>query len=151
MRAGELFILWAALNREAINTAAFIASHLAEHAKPTSRVVIVAGGIIPSLGRALGYNDRTDRLPVLRTPGQIDLATCLNMQLFKTIGVGQLGLSHHGHALFALPNPAKTTITYPSNLLCDNDVDGEPEGGGDDDSDDDDDAADAPQVHGVRR
>ena len=35
VRAGELFILWAVLNREAVNTDVFIASHLAEHAKPT--------------------------------------------------------------------------------------------------------------------
>jgi len=57
VRAGELSILWAALNWEAINTGAFIASYLAEHAKPTSKVVIAAGGIIMALGRALGYGD----------------------------------------------------------------------------------------------
>ena len=126
VRARELFILWAALNREAMKNGAFIASHLAEHAKPTSRVVIVAGGIITALSRTLDYGDRIDCLPVLRTPSCIDLTTCLNMHLFKTVGVGQLWLNHHVHALFALSNPAKTTITRPSNLLYDDDVNGEP-------------------------
>ena len=83
MRVGELFIIWAPLNREAMNTGAFIAHYLAEHAKPTSRVVIVVGGIITALGKALGYSDRIDRLPFLRTPGCIDLTACLNMHLFN--------------------------------------------------------------------
>jgi len=48
-RVGGLFILWAALNRDAVNTGAFIASHLAKHAKPTSKVVIAVGGIITAL------------------------------------------------------------------------------------------------------
>ena len=97
------------------------------------KVVIAAGGIITALGRALGYGDRIDHLPVLRTPGRIDLATCLNMKLSQTVGVGRLWLSHHGRALFFLPNLAKTTITCPSNLLYDDAVDSEPggvEGGG---------------------
>ena len=67
MRAGELFILWAALNRVAVNTGAFIPNHLAEHARPTSKVVIAAGSLITALGRALGYGDQIDRLPVLCT------------------------------------------------------------------------------------
>jgi len=79
VRAGELFILWAALNREAVNIGALIASHLAKHAKPTSRVVIAVGGIITALGRALGYGDRINRLAIFHTPGRIDLAICLNM------------------------------------------------------------------------
>jgi len=82
VRAGELFILWAALNRVAVNTGAFIATHLAEHARPTSKVVIAVGGIITALGRALGYGDWIDRLPVLCTPGHIDFTTCLNMKFF---------------------------------------------------------------------
>ena len=82
VRAGELFILWAALNRAAVNIGAFIASHLAEHAKPTSGVVITAGGIITALGTTLGYSDRIDRPTILHTPGRIDLATCLSMRLF---------------------------------------------------------------------
>jgi len=83
------------------------------------------------------------------------------MKLFQIVGVGQLWLSHHGHALFSLPDPTKTTITCPSNLLYDDAIDSEPggvEGGGvpggrrDVDSDDeDDDAKDAPRVHRHRR
>jgi len=57
VRAGELFILCDTLNREVVNTRSFIASHLAEHAKPTSKIVIAAGGIIMVLGRAIGYGD----------------------------------------------------------------------------------------------
>ena len=90
VRARELFILWAALDREVVNTGAFIASHLAEHAEPISRVVIAASGIITALGRALGYGDQIDHLAILHTPGRIDLATCLNMKLFQTVGVGRL-------------------------------------------------------------
>ena len=73
-------------------------------------------------------------------------------ETFQTIGVGQLWVGHHGCALFALPNPAKTTISQPSNLLYDDDVDGEP-GGGDrgGDDDDGDDVKAALGVHGDRR
>jgi len=74
---------------------------------------------------------------------------------FTTVGVGQLWVNHYGHALFALPNQAKTTITHPSNLLYDDDVDSEPvdDDSGEDDggSDDDDDVEEAPRVHGDRR
>jgi len=77
------------------------------------------------------------------------------MELFQTVGVGQLWLSHHGHALFSLPKPTKTTIMRPSNLLYDDAVGGEPGGvqgvGHDDDSDDDDDAEDAPRLHSAKR
>jgi len=139
---GELFILWAALNHEAVNTGAFIASHLTEHAKPTSRVTIAEGGIIATLDRTLGFNDRINHLPVLYTPNRIDLTICLNMKPFTIVGVGQLWLSHHGHALFALPNPVKPTMTCLSNLPYEDAIVGEPgdvQGGRhDDDSDDDD-------------
>jgi len=128
VRAGELFILWAALNRVEVNTGAFIANHLVEHARPTSRVVIAASDIITALGRALRYGDRIDRLPVLRTPGRIDFTTCINMKLFKIVGGDQLWLSHHGNALFHLLNPAKTTITRASNLIYDDAVDGQSTG-----------------------
>jgi len=156
VKAIKLFILWAALNRAAVNLGAFIGSHLAEHAKPSSRVVIAAGGIITALGRAFGFGGQIDRLAVLHTPGRIDLATFLNMKLFQTIGVGQLWLSHHGRALFPLPNPAKTTITHLFNLLYDDAVDSEVggvKGGGHDDDryNDDDDAEDVPRVHSARR
>ena len=55
VRAGELFILWATLHRKAVNTCAFIANHLDEHAKST-KVVIGGGGIITALAKALGYS-----------------------------------------------------------------------------------------------
>ena len=69
----------------------------------------------------------------------MDLITCINMKLFKALSGGQLWLNHYGHALFALPNQAKTTITRPSNLIYNDDTDGESggefDGGGNDDSD----------------
>jgi len=69
-------------------------------------------------------------------------------------------VSHHGRALFHLPNPAKTTTTRASNLLYDDAVDSKPGGvegagvpgarhevGPDEDDDDDE---DAPWVHSHR-
>ena len=57
------------------------------------------------------------------------------------LGGGQSWLNHHGHALFPLPNQAKTTITRPSNLVYNDDEHGESggesDGDGDDGSDDD--------------
>ncbi|KAJ8437669.1 hypothetical protein Cgig2_028607 [Carnegiea gigantea] len=107
--AGELFLLWAALNRKTINANAFIANHVDEHAK-SAKVVIGENGIITALARALGYST-------------------------------QLWLNYHGHALFALPNQAKTTITHPSNHVYNDDGDGESRGkseGSDEDGSDDD-------------
>jgi len=158
---GELFILWAALNQVAVNTGAFITTHLAKHARPTSKVVIAAGGIITALGRALGYGDWIDRLPILCTPSYIDFTSCLNMKLFKLVGGVQVWVSHNGRALFHLPNPAKTTTTSASNLIYDDALDSElggVEGGGvlgarhgvGSDEDDDDDE-DAPGVNSHRR
>ncbi|KAJ8450540.1 hypothetical protein Cgig2_020177 [Carnegiea gigantea] len=75
------------------------------------------------------------------------------MKLFKALGGSQLWLNHHDRALFPLPNRAKTTITNPSNLVYDDDVDGESggesDGGGDNGSDDN--VKDIPQGHGARR
>ncbi|KAJ8441908.1 hypothetical protein Cgig2_014377 [Carnegiea gigantea] len=140
VRASELFILWAALTRKAINTGAFTAGYLEEHAKST-KVAIGGGGIVMALAKALGYGAQVDALSILYCPGRIDLITCISMKLFKEHRGGQLWLNHHGHALFPLPNQAKTTITHPSNLVYNDDEDGESggksDGGGDDGSDDD--------------
>ena len=60
---------------------------------------------------------------------------------------GQLWLNHHGHALFALPNQDKTTVTRPSNLVYNDDKDSKSRGeldGGDDDGSDDDDVEEVP-------
>ena len=56
------------------------------------------------------------------------------------VNYGSAPWSTNGDSLFALPNPAKTIITRPTNLLYDDVVDGEPGGGkgGDDDDGDDD-------------
>ncbi|KAJ8424578.1 hypothetical protein Cgig2_002590 [Carnegiea gigantea] len=151
VRGGELFFLWVALNRKAVNTGAFIADHLNEHAKYT-KVVISDGGIITALAKALGYGTQVAALSILHQPGYIDLITYINMKLFKVLGGGQLWLNHHGRALFPLPNRPKTTITNPSNLVYDDDVDGESggesDGGGDDGSDDD--VKNTPQGPGAR-
>jgi len=48
---GEIFTIWAALDHEAVNTGAIIASHLADHAKPTSKLVIaVVASLLPLVG-----------------------------------------------------------------------------------------------------
>ena len=103
VRVGELFFLWAALNRTTVNTGAFIADHLNEHAKST-KVVISDSGIITALAKALGYGAQVAALSVLHQPGRIDLITCINMKLFKALGGGLLWLNHHGRVLFPLPN-----------------------------------------------
>jgi len=83
----------------------------------------------------------------LHTPGSIDLLTCIHMHLFEALDKGQLCLSHYGYILFGLLNRELTTITRPSNLIYDNDVDGEFESGsnaGHDDDEGDDDPPEAP-------
>lgn len=93
------------------------------------------------MARALGYGAQVNALSILYHLGRIDLITCINMKLFKVLKGGQLCLNHHGHALFTLPNWAKTTITCPSSLVYNDDEDSESgdesNGSGDDDSDDD--------------
>ena len=66
----------------------------------------------------------------LHDGGQINLATCVHMELFEVIG-GQVWLNHHGVHLFHLPNTEKTTITEPANWSYDNVIDAE----GDDEED----------------
>ena len=48
LRVDELFLLWATLHNISINTSAFIANHLEEHAK-SSKMVIVTGGLTVGL------------------------------------------------------------------------------------------------------
>ena len=140
-----------ALYRKVVNTGAFIASHLDEHAKST-KVVIGWGGIIIVLAGALGYGARVDTLSILYRSAHIHMLTCINMKLFKAIHNGQLWLNHHGRALFSFPNQAKTTITHLSNLIYHDDIDGESGGESDDNgahdgSGDDDDVEEAPREH----
>ena len=134
VRASELFMIWAALHRKAVNTGAFIADHLHEHAK-SSKVVLSDGGIITALAKALDYGTQVAALPILYQPGRIDLATCLNMKLFTTRGGGQLWLNHHGRELFPLPNQPRTTVTNHENLIYDDEAAGEAGAHSDDDSD----------------
>ena len=130
------------MTQEATDTGAFIASHLAEHAKPTSKVVIAAGGIITAPRRAVGYGDRIDRLPVLPEHETLPNFWCQSI----------VAQSPWPRSLFPT-QPSKTTITRPSKLLQDDAIDSEPGGvqgrgaqvGVRDD--DDDDAGDAPRVH----
>jgi len=75
------------------------------------------------------------------------------MKLFKALGGSQLWLNHHGRALFPLPKRTKTTITNPSNLVYNDDVDGESGGESDGvgDNGSDDDVEDIPRGHGAQR
>jgi len=66
LRASELFILWAALYRTAVNTSTFIVNRLDEHTKST-KVVIGWSGIITALAKALGYGAWVDTLSVCTT------------------------------------------------------------------------------------
>jgi len=154
VRAGELFILWAALHRKTVNTGPFLVDHLDEHAKST-KVVIGGGCIIMTLVKALWYAIQVDDLSILYRPGYTDLITCINIKLFKVLSGGQLWLNHHGHALFALHNHAKTTIICPSNLVYHDEVDGESRGesngSGDDDRSDNDDVEKVPRGQSGRR
>ncbi|KAJ8429181.1 hypothetical protein Cgig2_011785 [Carnegiea gigantea] len=134
VRASELFMIWAALHRQAVNTGAFIADHQHEHAK-SSKVVLSDGGIITALAKALGYGAQIASLPILHRPGRLDLATCLNMKLFTTHGGGPLWLNHHGRALFPFPNQPRTTVTNPENLIYDDEAAGEAGAHSDDGSD----------------
>jgi len=80
-------MIWAALNRKAINTGAFIADHLDEYIK-SAKVVISDTVIITALAKALGYGAQVAALSILHQPSRIDLITCINMKLFKALGGG---------------------------------------------------------------
>jgi len=74
-----------------------------------------------ALAKALGYSTQVDALSILYYWSCIDLITSSNMKLVKALNGGQLWLNHRGHALFALPNQAKTTITRLFKLVCNDD------------------------------
>jgi len=84
VRKGELFILWDALHNQALNTGAFISSHHKEQAQ-TSKVITATGGLVTVIAWALGFGNQVDNLLVLCTPVCIDLVTCINIKLFKTL------------------------------------------------------------------
>jgi len=129
-RRGELFMLWAALNRVRIYTAFHILTQLEKQTKSRTSV-IAAGGIVTALAHGLGLGNLFPLMPILRDGARLNLEACINMEMFTMVG-NQIWLNHHGHTIFPLPHPNHTTTTNEANWSYDNDLDGE--GGADDDT-----------------
>ena len=86
-------------------------------------MVIAMSRVLTIIAWALGFDHQADSLAILCTPKCIDVVTCI-INLFWAIDGGQSWLNHHGRPLFHLSKQEKTTITSPSNLVHDDDVDG---------------------------
>ena len=127
-RRGELFILWA-LHGIHINTAFHIVHHLDEQAKQ-SKAVIASGGIVTALLHGLGLQNLCTLTSKQHDGERINLATCVNIELFEVIG-GQVWLTHHGAHLFSLPNLEKITIIEKANWRYDNVIDAQGDDVGD--------------------
>jgi len=128
-RQGELFILLATVKGFRISIAFHIVHKLDEQAKH-NKAVITTCGIITTLLYGLELQNLCTLTCKLYAGGRINLATCVNIELFEVIG-GQVWLNHHSFHLFSLPNPENTTITDRANWSYDDVIDAEDDNVGD--------------------
>lgn len=115
VRLGELFLLWASLNRVEINTGAFIAVHLYDQATH-GNTAIASGGIITAIAIALGHGDHFRVLPELCVHTLMDHKFCTSIGMFDQVG-SSVWVLVHGMRWFRLPNRAKTSLSDPANLV----------------------------------
>lgn len=117
VRADELFLLWAMMHKCQVNTGYYLLSHLAQVAESTSGKIAV-GGVVTYIAEHLGM-DLSEEHQGLDGGDEIDINTCIQMRIIKPFDVNRqrfrLLISDKDSIL--LPNPDKTNILVPENLL----------------------------------
>ena len=118
-RTDELFMLWAMLCNNPVNTCYYLLDYLASiGAKPNNRAEIVVGGIIPFIGRKFGVGEDNGINPI-EGNNRLTIETLISMNFIKPHPPANITyeLRLNIPLLFILPNPSRTNTGVEANLL----------------------------------
>ena len=117
----EVLFVWCILKDERFDTGAFLLYLLVSQAS-LPKFLIAYGGFIIFIAYAWGFEAQVRQLTLLFMGRRLNMATCLQMDMFKMEG-GRVGTNCHGRSLFSLPNLGLTSYANPTNWTYDDDID----------------------------
>lgn len=118
VRTDELFILWAMVNKQQVNTGYYLLSHMASVATQDSGKIVV-GGPIEFMAKTLNIKLYRDEHPLHGCNG-INIDTLIQMKMIKDVSGGkreQFQLRVANHDSFLLPNPDRTDTSNVENWI----------------------------------
>jgi len=119
IRTDELFMLWAMLSNNLVNTCYYLLDYLAYvGAKPENRVDIVVGGIITFIARKFGVGEDNMINPI-EGNNRLNIETFISMNFINPHPPANITyeLRLNVPLLFILPNPSRTDTRVEANLL----------------------------------
>jgi hypothetical protein len=115
VRADELFLLWAMVNKCAVNTGYYLLSHMASVAG-AHKGKIVVGGVISFIAYKLGLLLPDEEAYTANY--EIDIDFCKNIHMVRDLGNKvNFQLLIFGKDSIVLPDPSRTDITNVENWL----------------------------------
>ncbi|CAJ2652818.1 unnamed protein product [Trifolium pratense] len=116
INAKELFFIYAIFNNIRIHVVSFMLSHMRSYI--TKKGDIMFGGLLTTLAKLLGHKDEFVPLPPMH-PFYLDLNMVKSMKLIKERRSGGFNLLINNTVCpnFTLPNPDRTDVRVPANLL----------------------------------
>jgi len=118
-RTDELFLLWAMLSNNPVNTCYYLLDYLASiGAKSDSRAEIVVGGVITFIVRKFGVGEDKWINPI-EGNNRLNIDTLISMNFIKPHPPANITyeLKLNVPLLFILPNPSRTDTGVEENLL----------------------------------
>ena len=118
-RTDELFILWAMLSNNPVNTCYYLHDYLASiGAKSNNRAEIMVGGIITFIARKFGVGE-DNRMNPIEGNNRLTIETLISMNFIKPHLPANITyeLMLNIPLLFILPNPSRTNTGVEANLL----------------------------------
>jgi hypothetical protein len=113
----ELFMLWAMLNNNPVNTCFYMLDYLASiGTKPNYIADIVVGGVITFIARKFGVSEDEGINPI-EGNNRLNIETLISMKFIKHRPPLQYALKLNVPILFLLPNPSRTNTKVEENLL----------------------------------
>jgi len=118
-RTDELFMLWAMLSNNPVNTCYYLLDYLASiGVKSNNRAEIVVGGIITFIARKFGVGEDNEMNPI-EGNNRLTIETLISMNFIKPHPPANITyeLRLNIPLLFILPNPSRTNTGVEANLL----------------------------------
>ena len=116
-RTDELFMLWAMLSNNPVNTCFYLLDYLSSiGARPDNRAEIVVGGIITFIARKFEVGEE-DGINPIEGNNRLNIETLVAMNFIKIHPPMTYALQLRIPLLFLLPNPSRTNPEVEENLL----------------------------------
>ena len=118
-RADELFMLWAMLSNNPVNTCYYLLDYLASiGVKSNNRAEIVVGGIITFIARKFGVGEENEINPI-EGNNRLNIETLISINFIKLNPPANITYEFRLNVplLFILPNPSRTDTGVEANLL----------------------------------